>query len=277
VTVLVDECRWPWRDRLWCHLVSDTSVDELHQFAHQLGLPRVAFQGDHYDLHEDGRARAIVTGAVPVDSRVLLLALKAAGLRRGPDYNRRGVAAVAHLPAPELMTDRLILRQWRADDFAFLRELDTDPEVMRLLDGPRTYEQTEKQFNKDAVGLALRGIGKWAVELREGGTLVGRVGLSAVDSLMSFSPALELGWRLSSQHHGKGYATEAARAAITYGFDVLEVDRIAAFTVPHNHASIGVMRKLGMVDAGEFDHPRIDAGNPLRRHVLRWMVRESIV
>lgn len=277
MTVLVDECRWPWRGRLWCHLVSDISFDELHQFARQLGLPRVAFQGDHYDLHEDGRARAIVTGAVPVDSRVLLRALKGAGLRRGPDYNRGGRAAVAHLPAPELMTDRLTLRQWRADDLAFLRELDTDPDVMRLLDGPRTYEQTEKQFNKDAVGLALRGIGKWAVELRDSGTLVGRVGLSAVDSSMSFSPALELGWRLASQHHGNGYATEAARAAITYGFNVLEVDRIAAFTVPHNHASIGVMRKLGMIDGGEFDHPLLADGHSLRRHVLRWAVRESIV
>ncbi|HKA04117.1 MAG TPA: DUF4031 domain-containing protein [Acidimicrobiales bacterium] len=90
MTVLVDEARWPWRGRRWCHLVSDASLDELHEFAVRLGIPRRAFQGDHYDLHEEGRARAIELGAVPVPSRELLTRLRGAGLRLSPAARRAG-------------------------------------------------------------------------------------------------------------------------------------------------------------------------------------------
>jgi hypothetical protein len=88
VTVLVDEARWPWRGRRWCHLVSDESLDELHDFAARLGVPRRSFQGDHYDLHEEGRARALQLGAVAVPSRELLGRLRAAGLRLSPAARR---------------------------------------------------------------------------------------------------------------------------------------------------------------------------------------------
>jgi hypothetical protein len=82
LTILVDPAIWPYRDRKWCHLVSDESYDELHAFADRLGIPRRAFQGDHYDLPEDHRARAIELGATPVPSRELVRRLIGAGLRR---------------------------------------------------------------------------------------------------------------------------------------------------------------------------------------------------
>ena len=88
VTCLVDECRWPWRGRRWCHLVSDTDLDELHALAARLDVPRRAFQGDHYDLDEERRRRAIELGAVPVTSRELLVRLRAAGLRLSPAARR---------------------------------------------------------------------------------------------------------------------------------------------------------------------------------------------
>jgi hypothetical protein len=80
--ILVDEARWPWRGRYWAHLVSDETYDELHSFAARLGLPRRAFQGDHYDVPADYREQAIALGAQPVDSRQLVARLRAAGLRR---------------------------------------------------------------------------------------------------------------------------------------------------------------------------------------------------
>jgi hypothetical protein len=80
--VLVDPAVWPWRDRVWCHLISDESYDELHAFAERLGIPRRAFQGDHYDLPEDHRIRAIALGATPVSSRELVRRLIDAGLRQ---------------------------------------------------------------------------------------------------------------------------------------------------------------------------------------------------
>jgi len=83
VTVLIDSPVWPWRGRRWSHLVSDVSYDELHAFVQgELGIPRRAFQGDHYDIPEDLWAEAVASGAVPVGARELLSRLSAAGLRR---------------------------------------------------------------------------------------------------------------------------------------------------------------------------------------------------
>jgi len=82
VAVLVDEPIWPFRGRLWCHLVSDTSYDELHDLAQRLGIPRRGFQGDHYDVPAELRDEAIALGAQPVSGRELITRLKASGLRR---------------------------------------------------------------------------------------------------------------------------------------------------------------------------------------------------
>jgi hypothetical protein len=98
MTVLVDEARWWWRGRRWCHLVSDESLAELHAFAARLDVPLRAFQGDHYDLPEDYRAEAIAAGATVVPSRELVRRLRAAGLRLTPDERRRRSAPPS--PAP---------------------------------------------------------------------------------------------------------------------------------------------------------------------------------
>jgi hypothetical protein len=82
VTVLIDTPVWPWRGRRWSHLVSDVSYDELHAFVEaELGIPRRAFQGDHYDVPEDLYDVAVAAGAQPVGARELLSRLLAAGLR----------------------------------------------------------------------------------------------------------------------------------------------------------------------------------------------------
>jgi hypothetical protein len=87
VTVLVDAPIWPWRGRRWAHLVSDSSYDELHAMADALGIERRWFQGDHYDVPEDYRERAIALGALPVTSRELVRRLIDSGLRQ---RKRRG-------------------------------------------------------------------------------------------------------------------------------------------------------------------------------------------
>lgn len=86
--ILVDDCHWWFRDKKWCHMVSDESLDELHEFAATLGIPRRGFQGDHYDIPEDYRANAISAGATAVGSRELLRRLKSAGLRLTPSQRR---------------------------------------------------------------------------------------------------------------------------------------------------------------------------------------------
>ena len=84
MAILIDNAIWPWRDWLWCHMVSDTSITELKDFATELGIPERGFQGDHFDLPEHMRQVAISKGAIEVSSREILRALYAAGIRQRP-------------------------------------------------------------------------------------------------------------------------------------------------------------------------------------------------
>src|SRR5215472_5620889 len=113
------------------------------------------------------------------------------------------------------------------------------------------------------------GFGQWVVELPGAARFIGVVGLETVSYQAHFTPAVETAWRLARPYWGRGYATEAARAALDYGFDKLGLREIVALTVPANQRSRGVMERLGMTRAPEddFDHPRIPEG-PLRRHAL---------
>jgi hypothetical protein len=95
VTVLIDEARWRHRDRLWCHLASDVSLDELHTFAESNGIPRRGFHGDHYDIPEEYRDGLIAAGARAVGSREMIRRLKAAGLRLSPGQRRAVTSAEA--------------------------------------------------------------------------------------------------------------------------------------------------------------------------------------
>lgn len=88
MTVLIDEPRWWWRGRRWCHLVSDESLDELHGFAAAAGIPERAFQGDHYDIPEEHRDALVAAGATEVASRELVRRLRDAGLRLSPAQRR---------------------------------------------------------------------------------------------------------------------------------------------------------------------------------------------
>ena len=81
MAVLIDEPVWPAHGRLWGHLVSDTSLDELHTFAVAAGIPARGFDHDHYDYPQERRAMLIAQGAVPVTGRELVQRLNAAGLR----------------------------------------------------------------------------------------------------------------------------------------------------------------------------------------------------
>ena len=107
MTILVDPPRWPWRDTMWCHLVSDTSFDELHEFAARLGCRRVGFQGDHYDIDVDTRLRAVEFGAKECGSRELVTKIRDAGLRVRPSgFEKWQLATRGDGP----LTDELLAR-----------------------------------------------------------------------------------------------------------------------------------------------------------------------
>jgi RimJ/RimL family protein N-acetyltransferase len=140
--------------------------------------------------------------------------------------------------------------------------------------GTLTREESDA-FVRERVEphFAEHGHGLWAVEAPGIARFVGYVGLSVPGFDADFTPCVEIGWRLAFEHWGKGYATEAARVALDFGFSEAGLEELVSFTVPANRRSIAVMERLGMTYAGEFDHPRLPPGHRLRRHVLYRLAR----
>ncbi|WP_455428136.1 GNAT family N-acetyltransferase [Dryocola sp. LX212] len=165
-------------------------------------------------------------------------------------------------------TDRLILRPWRESDRRPFASLNASPDVMRYF--PNTLTPAESNGMVDVIEqkMAINGWGLWAVEEKRSGAFIGFVGLNVPSYPLPFSPCIEIGWRLDSSFWGKGYAPEAARKALEIGFEQYGMSEIVSFTAMVNTPSQRVMDKIGMVRGEEFDHPALEAGHPLRRHVV---------
>jgi RimJ/RimL family protein N-acetyltransferase len=175
----------------------------------------------------------------------------------------------------EIRTARLRLRSWRDEDFEPSAAMNADPRVMEFYPGVISREESLGHFARARARMAERGYGFWPVEVIGGAPFIGLVGLSNPDFQAHFLPAVEIGWRLAAEHWGQGYATEAARAALAFGFQRLALPEIVAFTTVANVRSRRVMDKLGMRRAAgdDFLHPLIPEGHPLRPHVLYRLAR----
>jgi RimJ/RimL family protein N-acetyltransferase len=177
----------------------------------------------------------------------------------------------------ELRTPRLILRQWRDADLEPFAALNADPEVMRYFPAALTREESDAFAERARLTFAERGWGWWAVEVVDASPFIGFVGLSEPRFEAHFTPAVEVGWRLAKDHWRKGYATEGARAAVSFGFDELGLEEIVSFAPQSNLPSRRVMERIGMTHdpADDFDHPFLSRDDPLRRHVLYRLRRAS--
>jgi RimJ/RimL family protein N-acetyltransferase len=171
---------------------------------------------------------------------------------------------------PELRTPRLLLRRWREADREPFAALNADPEVMAQFPHPLTRERSDHLVDLIEAEFARNGYGLWAIEVVGTGQLIGFAGLNEVGFAAHFTPATEVGWRLARPAWGHGYATEAARAALAYGFDAAGLAEVVSFTSATNLRSQAVMRRLGMTHdpADDFDHPQLPASHRLSRHVL---------
>jgi RimJ/RimL family protein N-acetyltransferase len=167
-----------------------------------------------------------------------------------------------------LTTERLLLRRWREEDLAPFRRINADPRVMEFMPGVLTLEESDALVERFERHFDEHGFGLMAAELRESGEFVGFVGLSLPEFDAPFMPAVEIGWRLAAEYWGRGLATEAAREVLRYGFEEVGLESVVSFTVAGNVRSRRVMEKIGMGLVGEFGHPRLPEGHPLRRHVL---------
>ena len=171
---------------------------------------------------------------------------------------------------PVLTTARLRLRQWREEDLAPFAALNADPQVMEFFPKTLTRVESDAVAGRIRDHFARHGFGLWAVEAPGVADFLGFVGLAVPSFEAHFTPCVEIGWRLAREHWGHGYATEAATAALAFGFVARALEEIVAFTVPANIPSRRVMGRLGMrrLPTDDFEHPAIADGHPLRSHVL---------
>ncbi|HEX6509999.1 MAG TPA: GNAT family N-acetyltransferase [Chloroflexota bacterium] len=176
-----------------------------------------------------------------------------------------------------LSTERLILRSWRDEDLEPFARLGADTVVMEFLGRLLTRDESDALAGRLRASVESRGWGFWALEIKgsseDGGAGVpfaGFVGLSVPSFEAHFTPCVEVGWRLAKEHWGKGYASEAAAACLRFAFEKLTLQEVVAFTVPLNRRSMRVMERIGMTrdPAGDFEHPKLPPGHPLRQHVL---------
>lgn len=172
-----------------------------------------------------------------------------------------------------LKTKRLILRPWREEDLEPFAQLNADPRVMEYF--PATLSKTESDQLAQRIKNKMneKGWGMWAVSVPGIAEFIGFIGLNSEDQASfpaPFTPAIEIGWRIAFEYWGKGYATEGAKAALAYGFEILNLDEIVSFTAVQNMRSRRIMEKIGMYHdpKDDFDHPKLPKEHKLNRHVL---------
>lgn len=170
-----------------------------------------------------------------------------------------------------LKTERLTLRRWRDEDREPFAALNADPEVMEFYASTLTREESDGLAQRIDAPFDDKGISFWAVEVQGGAAFIGFVGLNIpIDDTLPFMPAVEVGWRLAREHWGHGYATEAGRASLDYGFNELGRREIMAWAVTTNDRSRRVMERIGMTydPSSDFDYHAFPVGHPLGREVV---------
>jgi RimJ/RimL family protein N-acetyltransferase len=169
---------------------------------------------------------------------------------------------------PTLETPRLILRRWQKADCEPFYRMNSDPRVMEFFPACLSRAESDALIARAEAHFETHGFGPFAAELRDGGDFTGFVGLMVPQFEAHFTPCVEIGWRLAAEYWNQGLATEGANAVLRLAFEEAGLREVVSFTVPANLRSRRVMEKLGMTYSGDFEHPRLPEGHPLRRHVL---------
>ena len=174
--------------------------------------------------------------------------------------------------SPRIETERLVLRKWEPRDLEGLIEMNADPKVMEFFPAVMPRQDSERMFERLLFKQEKFGFGTPVVEEKVTGRFLGLCGLGVptYPEPLPFDPCVEIGWRLIPDAWGRGVAQEAARIWLRFGFETLQLNEVVSFTSRINWRSEKVMQRLGMFrDAsGDFDHPLIEDGHPLKPHVL---------
>lgn len=173
-----------------------------------------------------------------------------------------------------LQTRRLVLRQWQAKDRPLFADMTADVEVMKYFPSTLTPAQSDASIDRFMHSIDTNGWGFWAAELHETQQFIGFIGINDNPTGLPFSPCVDIGWRLSKDFWGQGFASEGAKAALQFAFEIAKLPEIVSMTPKQNKASERVMQKLGLLkQAQNFMHPRLQSGHELEEHVLYSMSR----
>ncbi|MFC3121350.1 GNAT family N-acetyltransferase [Agaribacter flavus] len=165
-------------------------------------------------------------------------------------------------------TERLIVREWLDSDRPNFYEMSADKDVMRYFPNTLTKSECDGVVVRLKELQAKNGYCFWSCELKASNAFIGLVGLNKIEDGLPFSPCVEIGWRLSKKYWGHGFATEAAKECLNYGFQTLNLNKIVSFAVKDNVNSIKVMERIGMVNSmNNFEHPKVSIAH-LKEHVL---------
>jgi RimJ/RimL family protein N-acetyltransferase len=164
-------------------------------------------------------------------------------------------------------TDRLLMRRWLDSDREPFAALNADPETMLFFPQTLDREASDRLVDLIEDRFDQQGYGLWALQVADTGEFIGFTGLNPMPGGVPGAGGVEVGWRLDRHAWHRGYATEAARAALAVAFDGVGLDEIWSMTAVLNEPSQAVMRRLGLTEVARFDHPRIPVGHPLQPHV----------
>jgi RimJ/RimL family protein N-acetyltransferase len=182
------------------------------------------------------------------------------------------------MSAPVTLSDgEICLRPWHEEDRQPFAVINSDARVMQFFRSTLNRVQSDAMVDGIEKHFRKHGFGLWAIEVVGVAPFVGFAGLAVPEFTPHFTPCVEVGWRLAFEHWGRGYATEAARLALRYGFSAFAFSEVVSFTSVKTYRSRAVMERLGMRrdPADDFDYPLIPEGHPLRPHVLYRLISGS--
>jgi RimJ/RimL family protein N-acetyltransferase len=165
-------------------------------------------------------------------------------------------------------SNRLGFREWNSDDLPIMASINADPKVMEFFPSIQSVSQTEDFIKRNQRMFAENRFCYFAVELLETNELIGFIGLSQLTFESSFTPCVDIGWRIGFKYWNCGYATEGAKRCLQYAFEDLKLKEVFSVAPVINVKSIAIMHKIGMLERTHFEHPLLNSFDYLKKCAL---------
>ena len=154
-------------------------------------------------------------------------------------------------------SERLGFRNWTDSDLEEFAIINADEDVMEYFPKPLSKNETADFITRLKDHYDKNNYNYFATEILKTGELIGFIGLAYQDYKTKFTPATDIGWRLKPSAWGKGYATEGAKKCLEFAFKKIQLEKVISVFTEKNIKSENIMKKIGMVKIGAFNHPKL--------------------